>query len=165
MDLLGTYMAVTYPAAAFAPPRGPCTRSVLRHGSRAHLGPTACDSMRGLSEEAQFLNMAWVETIAVTVFLPRPETSASWRIEAPARCATRIMSSRISDSLAARSALRPTTVRAAPISAFCEPLYFSSGPTTNPAVRGLQAPFNFGDTLAPSGALPVAATDLGAPRP
>jgi hypothetical protein len=42
--------------------------------------------------------MVWAETIAVTVFLLRPETSASWRIAAPARYATRIMSSRISDS-------------------------------------------------------------------
>jgi hypothetical protein len=51
--------------------------------------------MRDLGGEAQFLNMAWAETIAVTVFLPRPETSASWRIEAAERCATRIMSSRV----------------------------------------------------------------------
>ena len=39
------------------------------------------------------------ETIAVTVLRPRPEASAIWRIEAPARCATRIMSSRIPNFL------------------------------------------------------------------
>jgi len=43
--------------------------------------------------------------MAVTVLRPRPEASASWRIDAPARCATRIMSSRMPASFAARSAL------------------------------------------------------------
>ena len=55
-------------------------------------------------------------TIAVTVLRPSPDASAICRSEAPARWATRIMSSRIAISLSARSALRPTTTSAAPIS-------------------------------------------------
>lgn len=58
-------------------------------------------------------------TMAVTVLRSRPETSASWRSEAPARYATyatRIMSSRMRASLVPRSALSPTTTSAAPSS-------------------------------------------------
>jgi len=53
-------------------------------------------------------------TMAVTVLRSRPETSASWRREAPARCATRIMSSPMCASFVAPSALKPTTTRATP---------------------------------------------------
>ena len=54
--------------------------------------------------------------MAVTVLRSSPETSAIWRSDAPVRWATRIMSSRMRASLSARSALRPTTASAAPIS-------------------------------------------------
>ena len=40
--------------------------------------------------------------MAVTDFRPSPDTSASWRIDAPARWATRIMSSRIAASFSTR---------------------------------------------------------------
>lgn len=59
--------------------------------------------------------------MALTVFRPIPETSASWRTEAPPRWATRIMSSRTRDSLAALAAPRPTTANAAPSSSANRP--------------------------------------------
>jgi len=73
----------------------------------------------------QSLNAAPDETIAVTVFRPRPDALASWRMEAPERWATRIMSSRIAASFSTRSALRPTTTRAEPVSPASPSRYFS----------------------------------------
>jgi hypothetical protein len=91
---------------------------------------TGTASSRHISNRTDCTGSGWIqsgecnpETSSVTAFRPSPEISESWRIDAPARCATRIMSSRIRASLSARSALRPTTTRAAPTSPCSFPLY------------------------------------------